>query len=613
MHGMRLALILGAALAALIAVGCSPSGGPASDNDWQGKNVLLISLDTLRSDRLPPYGGTVETPAISSLASEGIVFDDAVTLVPLTLPSHATILTGLHTIQHGVRDNFNGVLSEAATTLPELFQQSGYETAGVIGAILLSRRTGLSQGFDVYEDEFEPDAFREFQPVTERKASRVVDLGLSWLNLWKQRGSGKPFFLFVHLYDPHHFYNPPAPFDQLYQDSPYNGEIAYADAELKRLFAFLIENRLYDETAIVFIGDHGEGLGDHNEKTHGMFLYEPTVHVPFIVKPPASQRHRLKAPRNDAPVSLADIAPTLAELCGLGFFDPHGQSQAHWITGAPAPREELPRGVVLETQYPATFNWSPLYALRKDGWKYIHAPRPELYHIAEDPAEAANLVDSHPGRAADMDAELQQRLVELAATASFTPELQVSTQRSELLASLGYVSGGGGSADDSDEQRPDPKDKIAVYDLIDEALVMLGKNQTAGALERFQHALEGDPENPAIHLNLGIAYSKMKRWDETIASIERAIELAPGNAILYLTLAKAQISAGKLDDARARLEAFIDEFPKQADAHFQLGGVAMRQNRPAEALQHFETARRWMPDMPGIDKAIQQAQEKMRE
>ncbi len=582
----------------------SDKNNHVNQSDWSGKNVILITLDTTRADVLPMYGGDVETPTLSMLVEEGIIVDGMRAITPLTLPSHTTILTGLHPIQHGVRDNFNGVLSEAATTLPELFRESGYETAGVIGAIVLSRRTGLSQGFDFYDDEFDISSFKNVQPVIERKGGAVVDSALSWLKEKQQRDPNSPFFLFVHLYDPHLFYQPPPPFDKKYKDTPYRGEIAYTDYCLGRVVEYLKENGLYDDAVIVVAGDHGEGLGDHKEKTHGMFVYDSTMHVPCIIKPPKRSGLRGRSTWNG---SLEDIMPTLINFCRLGPVNTNGVSMMNNFLHR-APSHRLKTDVVLETQYPLTFNWSPLYALVKDGYKYIHAPKPELYLLAEDSNEQTNLIESDRSRATAMDKRLQAQLVILAKGAGFTPESQLSTDRSEVLASLGYVGGGAVSSVTDELTRDDPKDRIELYEQLDKALVAMAQSKAETARQSLEAILEQDPDNPSLHLNLGFAYAKAKQWNKAFESIEKAISLAPDNHIMKLHLAKTYASAGRHNQAKEILEAFIMQYPKQADAHFQLGMIAVKQKRKQDALAHFRDAERWMPDIPGLDKAIQQAE-----
>ncbi|MBI1387407.1 MAG: sulfatase-like hydrolase/transferase [bacterium] len=572
---------------------------------FSGKNVLLISIDTCRPDYLEPYGSDrARTPNLLELAARGAVFDDAVTPVPLTLPSHTTIMTGLHPIQHGVRDNFNGVLSDQAVTLAELFHEAGYETSAVVGAILLSRRTGIAQGFNSYDDLFEMRDFQAVEPVIERKGDRVVDSALRWLTDYQSRASGKPFFLFVHFYDAHMFYQPPAPFDVEYQESPYAGELAFVDYCIGQLLDAIQSKGYDDDTLIVALGDHGESLGEHREETHGLFLYESTVHVPLIVRPPAT-RAGWHGRRIASSVSLEDVAPTLIDLCGLGPIRTHGISLLPLLRGD-QPAE--PRMITLETQYPVTYNWSPLFALRFDGEKYVHAPHPEYYDLTQDPHETKNLVETDSAHADQLNRLLEEQLLELTRTASFTPELQMSSQRSEALASLGYVGGGEVREATSEMDRPDPKDCVAIYNQIDRGLVALARSNVSEALNLFRGALALDPQNPAVLLNLGQTYARMKDYDQAVSYVKKAIEAAPANEMIKLNLAKILMMADRYSEAEEILRAFVERFPSQADAYYQLGVIALKKDRPSEAREWFERARRWMPDIPGLDEAMKQVE-----
>ena len=587
-----------AGLAVLLSVACSGKSSAL----FAGKNVLLISIDTCRADYLEPYGGTkIETPALNAVARGGFQFMDAVTPVPLTLPAHATLLTGLHPIRHGVRDNFNGVLSEAADTIAERFRDAGYATAGVVGAILLSRRTGLSQGFDYYNDEFKKEDFQAQQPTVERKGDRVLAAAEEWIDGWAASNPRKPFFLFLHFYDPHMLYQPPSPFREMYKDDAYGGEIAFVDACIGNLIVFLKEKQLYDELLLVIVGDHGEGLKQHEERTHGLFLYENTVRVPFFIRFPQSfERHRSGKIAQSA--SLEDVAPTLADLCGLGPLQTDGLDLVPWFLGRTQIQE---RWTCLETQYPLTYNWSPMYALRNSTWKYIHAPKPELYNLQGDPGETHNLVHSATGQINVMSDLLENRLIAMIRHTTFAPQTSMSSERAEALASLGYVAGGPtGSAIGPNVSLPDPKDKIKVYDMIDNGLSAFARRNFSRAVELFENVILEDSHNPTPYLNLGLIYAQQSDWEPAAKNLEAAVLLAPQNYHIQLQYAKILITKGDVEKGRKILLALIHEQPQMADAHYNLGRADMKEKKHAEAVAHFEEAKRRMPDMPGIDEAI---------
>ncbi len=587
----------------------SCSNDRVNHNLFTGKNVLLISIDTCRADHIQPYSDDyAQTPNILSLAQDGVWFEDAVTAVPLTLPSHCTILTGLHPMRHGVRDNFNNALSDDAVTLAELFQESGYATAGMIGAIIISRREGLSQGFDYYDDQFKEEDFTALQPIVERKADRVIGSAVSWLQKHAEDEAGKPFFMFVHLYDPHMMYQPPAPYDEQYADHLYDGELAYTDHCLGQLIAFLKQQDLYDDLLIVLVGDHGEALGEHKETTHGLFLYEEAVRVPFIVKLPEDEKRPInKAIKQSA--SLEDVTPTLIELCGLGPVDTTGVSLAPWLVGNARIKE---RNMVLETQYPLVYNWSPAYSLRNASWKYIHSPIPELYNLVSDPDEMINLIATPNTPLESMNAELEDHLLDMANAVSLASDMPISPDRVEMLASLGYAAGGKSpGVIGPEEQLPDVKEKLDVYLLVDKGLGMMARGFDHKSIDLFLQAIDKDPDNPTPYANLGLAYSKTRQWKKAIQYTKKALELSPQNILANLQLTRIYIRSNYHDKAKRLLEIIISDFPKLAEAHCQLGQVYLEKNDYSTALQEFELARKWMPDMPGIDGLIKTTQESM--
>ncbi len=585
--------------------GCSGDNrGPAH---FAGNNILLISIDTCRADYLEPFGGTkIETPHINALAEDSSIFTDAVTPVPLTLPAHASLLSGLHPIQHNVRDNFGGVLSEMVVTLPELFQESGYTTAGVIGTILISRRTGLNQGFDMYNDEFSRAAFRALQPSVERKAETVNDLTMEWLESYLQPEAEpkQPFFLFTHYYDPHMLYQPPEPYDELYKNDLYGGEIAYVDHHIGELMTYLKDNGLYDDMLIVLVGDHGEGLGDHQEITHGLFLYEECVHVPFLIKLPKREGSAGGHPIEQS-ASLEDVAPTLMELCGLGFTQTNGTSLVPWLLEG---KEAEERWICLETQYPLTFNWSPMYSLRSSDWKYIHTPRPELYNLYEDSEEKKNIIDQASAQTKHMNSILEDRLVDMAQTAMVDNNPQYSMERVEILTSLGYVAAGNTRGRiGPDKTLPDAKDKISIYVKNDVGLAELKKKNYKRAIELFRQVMENDPTNPTAYFNLGLAYMELGDMENALSHMEQAVLLAPENIHIHLYIAKVLVQKGETEKGQKVLESIIEEKPQMADAHFQLGWLELDAENYESALRHFEEAQKWMPDMPDLDAMMERA------
>ena len=346
---------------------------------WKGQNVLFVTVDTLRADRLPAYGETgVRTPTLDALAARGTVFERCMSATPLTLPSHTTIFSGTLPLHHGVRDNGAFTVPKDLPLLPELYQSRGYATGAFVAAFVLDSRWKLNRGFDYYFDQFDT---RKANLVSigdiERPASEVVDAALGWL---EKRDQKKPFFLWVHLFDPHAPYEPPPPFAEEYADRPYLGEIAYVDSQLARLTAFLDAQGLSGRTAVVLTGDHGESLGDHGEEGHGFFVYQEALHVPFLLVAPGAA----KPQRRSEVVSLADVMPTLVELSDMPLpAGVQGRSLVPLLSGRG--RTE-PRPAYSETHYPRLhFGWSELTAIQDGRYKLIESPDPELYDLEADP------------------------------------------------------------------------------------------------------------------------------------------------------------------------------------------------------------------------------------
>jgi len=332
-------------------------------------NVILITIDTVRADHVGCYGATgIQTPTLDSLARDGIVFERAISQVPLTWPSHAAILTGTYPFQNGVQDFTGQPLDPKFRTVAEAFKRSDYATGAVVSAFVLDRGWGLARGFDFYDDAFSAETFQQKDiGLVDRKAGESVTHALNWL----KKTARKPFFLWLHLYDPHSPYDPPEPYRTQYRSHPYDGEIAYADHELGRLVSWLKRSQLYDRSLIVLLSDHGESLGDHGENEHGFFVYNATIHVPLIVKPPAGSGFR--SSRVPRPVETIDIAPTLLQSAGIKDVI-EKQFQSH---GLLASGTENDQAAYSETFYPfSSFGWSPLHALETSRYHYIDAPIP---------------------------------------------------------------------------------------------------------------------------------------------------------------------------------------------------------------------------------------------
>lgn len=408
--------------------------------------VVIITLDTTRADRLSVYGYmNVSLPHVERLAAEGVVFDQATSVGPLTLPAHASLFTGLLPPGHGTRDNADLALDTARLTLAEVLKERGWRTAAFVGSVVLNADRGLAQGFDVYGGVPAGDGAPDER---QRRAGEVVDDAIRWLE-----GIGDDrFLLWVHLYDPHRPYDPPVPFRAM--PDPYVGEIAYADSQIGRLLQALGRRTLLDRTVVVVAGDHGESLGEHGERDHGIFVYESVLRVPLIVKAPALAPRRV-----GEVVRLTDVMPTVLDLLGVPAPPADGISLAGLMRGSPRQHD---LEVYAESLYPRRLGWSPLYALRDGRYKFIEAPRPELYDLERDPFEQRNVHDQQPAVASAM----RRRLAAVAQRGGGSWPVEPGGDHEALrrrLASLGYVGHASAPRAESGEPLPDPKDCIGTY------------------------------------------------------------------------------------------------------------------------------------------------------
>src|SRR5271157_5315600 len=467
-------------------------------------DVFLITIDTLRADHVGCYGyKQVETPALDALAADGVRFNEAFTHSPITNTSHITILTGLLPSVHGVTD-FGIPLSPQHPTLAELLKKQGYHTAAFIGAVILDSKTlapGLDRGFDFYDNFPAKTETRERWGRVERRGMEVVQHAEGWLD--KHRTG--PRFVWVHLYDPHDPYEPPPPYSEKYKDHLYDGEIAYADSALGHLIAFLKKNAAYENAIIVVVGDHGEGLGEHGEETHGLFLYDATLHVPLILKTAASAHRGTVI---DAQVRTTDILPTILALTNTPApAELNGQSLVPLITSAAQPS----RALFAETDYPLRWGWAALRALRADNTKYIEAPRPELYSLASDPGELKNLYAAGNAQAQSMQAEMAKWEAKLPA----------------------------GSSGKTGEALPDPKDKIEVQNLLHRAMLASDDDRPKDARGYLEKALQLDPSSPTTLRQLGESELAAGDFAKAAGHLKQAHQVRPEDSTAALELGQA--------------------------------------------------------------------------
>src|SRR5208282_4569624 len=564
------------------AFGQPTAAKPAQAKTQLHRSVLLITIDTLRADHVGCYGAQmVKTPTLDALAHDGVVFERAISQVPLTWPSHAVILTGTYPFQNGVQDFTGQPLAQQFRTVSQTFQQAGYATGAVISAFVLDRSWGLGRGFDFYDYAFSAETFAQKDiGLVDRRAAESVSHAIAWLKKTPRR----PFFLWLHLYDPHSPYDPPEPYLSEYRSHLDDGEIAYADHELGKLMLWLKQNHLYDSSLIVALSDHGESLGEHGEDEHGFFVYNATVHVPLIVKPPAGSG--IAAGRRREPVETTAVAPTLLQLAGMkdapDSADPiYAQFQSHALLGtsytglaeneAGNPRAQDP--AYSETFYPfSSFGWSPLHALESERFHFIESPQPELYDLDADPGETKNIAAQQPATVAVLREKMQALLAHNPFTRQDAGPGNLSPDAQEKLRALGYFGFRAAVSPEALKQGlADPKDKLWEFNSILKATDALQRGEDDRAEALLNEVQQKDPNIYVIPFMLGESALRRQNWAGAATLLQRCLELNPNfdNAMTGLALALAKL--GRVDEARAWLQKAIQSNPENYRAWYQVG------------------------------------------
>jgi arylsulfatase A-like enzyme/Flp pilus assembly protein TadD len=551
-------------------------------------NIIVITLDTTRADRMGFLGSKRGlTPNLDVVARQGIVFERAYSQAPLTPVSHATIFTGTYPQFHTVTD-FGHALPEMLPYVPQILEKSGYHTAAFIGSIVLDPKgnmaPGFDRGFDFFDGGFHVKRGRDEDryDALERRAGDVVGHAISWLSQSRRQ----PFFLWVHLYDPHAPYDPPPPYDK--RRNLYDGEIAYADASLGKLFAYMRRRGLYDGALIAMMSDHGESLGDHGEEMHGIFLYDQTIHVPLIFKLP----HELLAGRRvSSRVRLVDFAPTLLSMLSLPLPpDFQGQSLVPLMKRSPraGPAPDLP--AYSETDYPhRAFGWSALRSMRSGKYLFVRAPKRELYDQSQDKSEQHNLAKASPAVADTLQTQLDQ-FRDRTSSYHEHSSAAVSAQQSESLAALGYVSSGGVAASQNPLQGPDPKDKIQIANVLHQGMLAVEDARYEEAIPLLQKVVQDNPYITAAQLQLGIALARTRRFEEAIPALRKAIQQVPDSIPAQYELGLALYQSGQWKESAPFFENVAKKRPNFADAQYSLASVYARIQRVPEALDLLRRA-----------------------
>jgi len=549
-------------------------------------DVFLVTIDTLRADHIRCYGyERIQTPALDRLAQDGIRFAQAFTPSPITNTSHISILTGLLPSSHGVTD-FAVPLSPTYPTWADLLHQQGYHTAAFIGAVILDSKTlapGLDRGFDYYDNFPQHSQTKSRWGRLERRGMDVVERAETWLSAHPQG----PHFVWVHLYDPHDPYEPPAPYSQIYKDRLYDGEIAYADSALANFMGYLKKNRWYENSLIVVVGDHGEGLGEHHEDTHGIFLYDSTTHVPLILKTPRGAGGA-KMKVVEAQVSTTDILPTVLDLTrnpAPARLD--GESLRLYFTGTNADASE--RTVFGETDYPLRFGWAPLRSARGQGLKFIEAPRPELYDFRQDAMEVANQYEPWNVQVK----RFRVMLAEIRAKAPPGGDSRASIGQTTIdeLKALGYLgSADAGSATNVPQPSllPDPKDKIEEQNLLHRAMIASEDGRDAAARDYLRNVLQLDPKSHTALRQLGELELRSGDYVKSAQHLNQALEVRPNDATAAFYRGQALEKTHDLPGARDALEASLKLMPGQIGARLLLGQVYLALKNAKAAEDQFE-------------------------
>lgn len=558
-------------------------------------NLLLITLDTTRADRLGCYGyQRALTPTLDRLAKRSVVFERAYCPVPLTLPSHASILTGLYPPEHGLRNNGQGALPSGLPTLATELQAAGYETGAFVAAFVLEKKFGLSRGFSTYDDDLSRADESLHGHHRYRAANHVIDAALDWI----RPRTKKPFFSWIHLFDPHYPYLTHANrFGNKFAGQPYDAELAYVDTELGRLIASLDQSGVLDQTAIVIVGDHGESLGEHGERSHSMTVYDATLRVPLLISVPGGSRpgHRVTEP-----VSLVDLCPTVLDCLGLKPISSiSGRSLRTALLGEPI----SPQACYAETDEPyQVAHWSPLRALVTSQWKYIRSPKAELYDLLQDPHELHNLAMQQPERLQELEkqlAEWEQRMLQLSAE-----NVALSEQERRTLSSLGYAARSQAAPGD-DRPLPDVKDMLPYYNMLDDANELMEAGQHDEAVPLLRQILAADDQNFMAHGDLGKCLMRQQKTAEAIIHLRRNVELDPGADRVRANLGAALLQNGDFREAADELQITLRLNSDIYQAEFNLGMALEKLGQPEEAIKHYQSCLKLLPDFEPARQRLQ--------
>jgi choline-sulfatase len=553
--------------------GTSPADGP----------IVLISIDTLRADRLPAYGYTrIRTPHLDRLATDSVLFEQAYSHSPQTLPAHTSILSGRLPFEHGVRDNIGFSVRPGERLLPQALRERGFATGGFVSAYVLRHQIGMNQGFDVYDDTLPPASPDRPLGQVQRPGAETAAAAVRWIDTH----ASPKFFLFVHIYEPHRPYAPPPRFTR---SDPYDGEVEYSDEIVGGLLEHLREKGLYDRATIVLLSDHGEGLGDHGEDEHGIFLYRDTIQVPFLVKLPAS---RNGGTRVAAPVQHIDVPPTILDLVGAPIQNgERGRSLRPVLEGSGRVPTANIYSESLSPRY--HFGWSELYALTRDEYRLIRAPRDELYDVSRDPGERTSIAAER----AQVHTAMRRALEAIVANQQVDTPSAVSDDDRRKLAALGYVSTRSSAPlEVPADQLPDPKDKIAVLQKYKQATDLAGASRFAEATALYRELLRDNPDMTDVWLQLAEMYGRRGMTADAVEAYKEVIERNAKDPAGLTGAAAGLLRLGRFDEARAHAELAVDVAP--AAARELLVRIAIQRGDADAARRQAQLAHAADPTLP---------------
>jgi arylsulfatase A-like enzyme/Tfp pilus assembly protein PilF len=561
-----------------ITFGCRGKSRPSSLAGSDSFNILIVTLDTTRADRLGCYGyAHALTPNLDRLAAEGVRFSHAYSPVPLTLPAHCSLFTGLYPLFHRVRDNGNYFLAPQNETLAEILTGAGYTTAAFIASFVLDSRFGLDQGFGVYDDDLDSEGHIKTL-MSERRADAVVDCFSRWFSARPQA----PFLVWVHFYDPHFPYDPPEPFRSTVHLLPYDGEIAYVDLHLGRILALLARQNTLDRTLIVVAGDHGEGFDEHGETGHGVFCYGETINIPLILWAPRRIPAGLVC---DHPASLLDIVPTVLEFLKMPRLARIQGMPLQKLLKKPKPND---RPLFLESVFPkGSFSAAPVRGVIQGGFKYLDLPRPEFYDLSADPEEKKNLF-REPSSSIQAMRQCLLDFDKAAGASKFTAERTMNAEERERLESLGYLSSQPLTST-SDKGLPDPKDVICAWSLFQRGELNLKAHRLIDAESDFKAAISESPR--LINAYSGLAEVYYQRGDVTALDeiLAQGVAANPGNGTLYLRRLFYLFQFGRVQAVLEGLDKALDIVPYwQKEQLYNLAGTAFgRAGKYEQAAGYF--------------------------